>query len=194
MAITGSLASAGQLLVLAHGAARPASGLDTFRSWADAVGTAVTAVAVVTGGLWAYFKFAKGRTFRPRLEIEMSGQWLKVNRTYWLQVRIRVKNIGASKVTLRQEGTGLRVRVLAAAQRPAPDYARWKPAGWLTVLEDHAWIEPGETVSDDLLLGLGPGGVPVRLDARLVVARKVLKNIEVNARQVLPAEATVSKS
>jgi hypothetical protein len=179
---------------LAHGAGSATSALDTFGTWTDAIGTIITAAAVITGGIWAYFKFAKGRTFRPRLEIEMSGQWLTISRKHWLQARIRVTNIGAAKVTLRQDGTGLRVRVLATTQSPAPDYARWQQAGWLTVLEDHAWIEPGETVSDDLLLNLGARPVPVRLDARLIMERKHRGNIEVNARQVLPADAAIKDS
>jgi hypothetical protein len=177
------------------------SHLATAKTWADLVGTIITGLAILVGGLWAYFKFAKGRTFRPKVEIEMSGQWLtterkkwlKVERQQWLQARIRVKNIGASKVRLRQEGTGLRVRVLAANQASPPDYAKWERAIWYVILDDHAWIEPGETVSDDLLLNLGTGPALARFDARLIVGQKKRNRIEVNARQVFPAEAVISR-
>jgi hypothetical protein len=186
-----SLTSAVLTAWLAHRSASTASGLDTFKTWADGIATIVTALALITGGIWAYFKFARGRTFRPRLEIEMSGQWLKANRKHWLQARIKVKNIGASKVMLRQNGTGLKVRVLADAQSPPPDYAKWKRAGWCIILEDHQWIEPGETVSDDLLLNLGTRRpVPVHLDARVNAGRR--SKITVSARQVLPASTVIS--
>jgi hypothetical protein len=177
---------------LAQRGASTRSGLDTFKTWTDAIGTIITSLAVIVGGIWAYFKFAKGRILRPKLAIEISGQWLKINRKQWLQVRIRVENIGASKVILRQEGTGLEVKVLAASQPSPPDYAEWKSADMYEVLDSHEWIEPGETVSDDLMLNLGIRPVPIRLDARLIMQRKIFKNIEINARRVLPVDAVIS--
>jgi hypothetical protein len=37
----------------------------------ETVQTALTSGAIVVGGVWTYFKFIKGRTFRPRV----NGQW-----------------------------------------------------------------------------------------------------------------------
>jgi hypothetical protein len=188
-----SHARAGLVLWLAHSSASAATGVDTFKTWADVTETIITTLAVIAGGIWAYFKFAKGRTFKPRLAIEISGQWLKIDRKQWLHARIRVKNIGASDVMLQQRGTVLEVRILAPIQKASPDYAKWKRECSCVILDEHAWIEPGETVSDDLLLNLSTGPVPVRLDARLIAGRTNRKRIEVNARQVLPADAVISQ-
>lgn len=144
---------------------------------------------MIIGGIWAYFKFIKGRTVKPKLAIDMSGQWLRGGRKRWLHVRITVRNIGTSKVILRQEGTYLEVRVLDARQPSPPDYAKWKSAGKYEVLDDHHWIEPGEIVSDDLMLNLGIRPTTFRIDARLVVQRTIFANIEVNARRVLSKNA-----
>jgi hypothetical protein len=179
-------------LWFSHGGASTPSRLDNFKTLADAIGQIITSLAVIVGGTWAYFKFARGRTLRPKLSIEMSGQWLKAGRKHWLQVRIKVTNIGTSKVALEQEGTWLEVKALAANQSSPPDYADWNSAEKYEVLDDHAWIEPGETVSDDLMLNLGIRPVPVRLDGRFIVRRKILNNIEVNARRVLSEKAVIN--
>jgi hypothetical protein len=36
--------------------------------------TIVETAAVIVGGTWAYYKFFGGRTFRPRLELAISGR------------------------------------------------------------------------------------------------------------------------
>jgi hypothetical protein len=42
---------------------------ETFRNIAAGVSSVATAGAVIVGGLWGYFNFAKGRTYKPRLSI-----------------------------------------------------------------------------------------------------------------------------
>lgn len=161
--------------------------VNTLKSWVDIVGTAVTTLAVLVGASWAYFKFVKGRTFRPRLEVQVSARWLVVDASDRIHVQIVLKNIGASKVTLRQQGTGLSVSGLAEAQPVAPTTASWVCFRIFEIFLDHAWIEPGETIADDLLLSLEvPRPATVMLHARLVLSRSILRNIEVNARAVIP--------
>jgi hypothetical protein len=63
------------------------------------------------------------------------------------------------------------------------------------ILVEHAWIESGETVSDDLLLDLGVSDTrPVMIEARLVWHRRLGKNIVVFAREITPADAMISKN
>jgi len=162
------------------------------KDWIDTVGSLITSIAIVVGGIWAYFKFVKGRTFRPRIEITMSARWQKIRRRHWLLICIRVKNIGASKVTIQQAGTGLRVSVLAQQQRPPPVRASWDSRGMYSIFKDHSWIEPGETVSDDLLLNLGVGPAPVLLEGYLILPRRVFGDTETSAREVIPVDAVLS--
>src|SRR5262249_6336609 len=137
-----SCTSVALTVLLEQGSTAGKSGLDNFKTVVDIIGTIVTAAAVIIGGIWAYFKFVKGRTFRPRLEVDMSGQWLKVDGKQLLQARIRVKNIGSSKVTLLQKGTGLRIGVLAEQQPSPPAAATWDGQRVFVVLKEHQWIEP----------------------------------------------------
>lgn len=65
--------------------------------------------AVVAGGLWVYFNFFQGRTFVPRLQLELSGKLLSRGNLQYLLVSMQVKNVGSSIVQLRARGTGLKV-------------------------------------------------------------------------------------
>jgi hypothetical protein len=169
----------------AQGGASSSSGLDNFKTVIDIIGTLITGAAVVVGGVWAYFKFVKGRTFRPRLEVHMFGQWRRVDQRQLLHARIRVKNIGSSNVTLVQEGTGLRISVLGPNQPSPPALSSWDHQKVFVILQEHAWIEPGETVSDDLLLNLGtPDPVPTLFEARLVWGRS-RGNVVFFAREII---------
>lgn len=170
------------------------SGLDNLKTVVEIIGTSVTAVAVVVGAIWAYFKFVKGRTYRPRLSVGLSGQWLVIDGKPMLMARITVKNLGASVITLRQFGTGLRVSALAGEQPAPPTPATWDELRVFEVLREHEWIEPAETVSDDLLLDLGlPRPATTLFEARLVWGYSGRRtDIVVFARQVIPVDATVS--
>jgi hypothetical protein len=169
--------------------------LDTVKTVVDVIGTAVTALAVIIGGIWAYFKFVKGRTYRPRLESDLSGEWRLVEGKQLLQARITAKNLGASKFTLLQTGTGLRISVLAREQSRAPAPADWTSLRVFEVFREHQWIEPGETVSDDLLLNLGTSQpVTTLFEARLVCRwSRWGRNIDFFTRRVIPVDSTIGK-
>jgi hypothetical protein len=177
------------------GGVEQATPLDNVKTVVDIVGTAVTALALILGGIWAYFKFVKGRTYRPRLGVGLAGQWRLVDGRRLLHARITVKNIGASKVTLLQRGTGLRVSVLGQDQPVAPASTSWERLRVFEILGAHQWIEPGETVSDDLLLNLGrPGPTPVLFEVRLVWKwTERSGNIVVLTRQIIPVNSTIDQ-
>jgi hypothetical protein len=163
----------------------------------DIVGTTVTAAAVVVGGLWAYFKFVKGRTYRPRLEVGMSGRWRNVDGRRLIHARVAVRNIGASVVTLIQEGTGLRISVLAVDQDPPPAAMAWTSMRVFEIFGEHEWIEPGETVSDDVLLDLGVSeSLPLLFESRLVwqLSGRQSDQVVVFARQVIPVDSILEGS
>lgn len=140
---------------------------ESFSSVAGGVGDIVTIIAVAVGGYWAYFNFIKGRTYEPRLSVHLSAQWhLLADQTHAIQIRVRVTNIGASKVSLLQRGTAMLLAFPAAEQTHEFDEAVWtyvpldSTEGFhaFEILTEHRWIEPNETVSDDILIT--PGCVP----------------------------------
>jgi hypothetical protein len=184
-----------------------------FKDFTAGVGSIVTAGAVLVGGTWTYFKFIRGRTYRPRLSVDVAGQWRVINGADVLHVRVRVTNIGASKVSLNQYGSGVRVSFPTAGQRA--DEIEWEPIlapargdndaantekpkpRVFEVLGEHEWIEPGETVSDELLLNLLRPPSIYMLEVRLSWGMSEQhneysnKDVVVFARRILPPHATL---
>jgi hypothetical protein len=71
-------------------------------------------VAVTIGASWIYFNWLRGRTFVPRLQLNLSGKLLSLGQRQFLLVTIQVSNVGSSIVQLRSRGTGLKVVALQA--------------------------------------------------------------------------------
>ncbi|MGB8407724.1 MAG: hypothetical protein WCE30_27030 [Mycobacterium sp.] len=147
-----------------------------------------TALALFLGGIWAYAKFIRGRTFQPRTSVDASGQWYELADVGdVLQIRIRVKNIGGAKLTLVNDDTYMEVFVPGVGHATTPAERRtdrwWPDVRWKSVPElvdakpittrkfwifqDHDFIEPGESVFNDRLLNLGQEQSVVRIVARI---------------------------
>ncbi|MDP9070439.1 MAG: hypothetical protein M3N68_03975 [Actinomycetota bacterium] len=166
------------------------SPLADLKTVVETVQAATTAVAVVVGAIWAYFKFVKERTYRPRLEVGMSGEWRSTGKERLLHARVTVKNIGTSVVELAQEGTGLRLSRISSIPEEAGQI-KWQKLTVFPILAEHQWIEPGETVSDDLLVTVPvPASEPTLFETRLVWTwRESEGNIVVFARKLIAHDA-----
>lgn len=161
--------------------------LDNVKTVFDIVGTTFTVVALITGGVWAYYKFIKGRTFRPRIDVTPSAEWLAIDGVPNLLVRVTIKNLGASAATLIHEGSGIRLSRLAAQQRATPAVKKWEKGPTIPLLKHHHWIEPGEQVTDEVLVDLGlQQSAPLLLHARFVWGSGK-KRIAVHSRRVFVA-------
>jgi hypothetical protein len=185
----------------------------TFSNVTAGISSIVTALAVIIGGIWAYRKFIRGRTFKPRVSVDMCAQWhFLAGVGHVLRVRIRVTNIGASKLALTSRGTGLTVGFPAAMQtsqahRHTDEWwadIRWEKlplleggdqARTFAILKGHEWIEPGETVSDDLLLNIGRDPTIARLEVKLLwqLSRWWWKDKATMfvARQIIPSASVI---
>ena len=118
-----------------------------------------TVAALIVGGVWTYFLFIKGRVFKSRLQLEVVGEIIDINSKKYIRILVELKNVGSSKVEITREGFGLDI----FAQRPSPTLLpedcnkykvrgiSWEPLLPFYVLTRHAWIEPGETIRDQLL-------------------------------------------
>ena len=56
------------------------------KDFTDAFANLTQSVALIAGGVWAYFKFAKGRTFQDRLIPTVSGRLVSINGSVFLVV------------------------------------------------------------------------------------------------------------
>jgi hypothetical protein len=137
--------------------------------------------AVLVGGTWAYVKFFRGRTFRPRIELKVSGKFIKKDALTYLLILAELKNVGLSKIKIKQQGSAIVVSSFRWPEEPAckVEKVRYEPAKAFEVFKSHAWVEPGEPIEDQCLVLLPDNPSVLRLDLR-IVCKFLFGNIEVN--------------
>jgi hypothetical protein len=139
--------------------------LETAKAVAEIVERILTALGIFVGAVWAYYKYVRGRTFRHRLEMSVFGSYTEGVPN--LVLTIELKNIGASDIHLRQQGTAAVIEMLNNGE---PTEAQGRQEGPIAVkiLEDHEWIESSESISEQHFVRL-PSPVPQALRLRLRV-------------------------
>ncbi len=151
--MVGDLAQA--LLVLAP----QANTLSTVQAWADIAQKTAATVAIVGTAGWAYFKFVRGRTFRRRLELTISGEVRRGPGVVYLLTNSTAKNIGLSKFEINHEKSGLRVMTYASGGTTMEArLAEWRPLSTWAVLEGQGSLEPGESAAEELLIEIPDEG------------------------------------
>lgn len=63
--------------------------------------------ALIGDGVWAYFKFAKGRTFQDRLIPNVSGKFVSIDGSVFLVVTTQLRNVGLSRFAFDQEASSI---------------------------------------------------------------------------------------
>lgn len=151
--------------MIAPAPANPALNRKDFWDIASHIGTLI---GLGVAAVWAYFNFVKSRTYYPRMELDVSGEMRTNNGERHLVPRITLRNIGKSKVQLNQSGSGFRVWV-ADGTKDQHGALVWSDGQHVfTVFENHGWIEPGESIFDELtLLALPANCVAAKVQVRL---------------------------
>jgi hypothetical protein len=153
--------------------------LDNVTVITSLVNSSVTTIAVVAGGFWAYFKFAKGRTFSMRADLDISGWWRLIEGRNILKTTIVLKNLGSSKIAYKPGSANYQI------SKPVPykEGSQPGPIAWEKIGQQHAlfiwkesdrwvpqWIEPGETLTDDILIDLDVSApLPILLDVEITL-------------------------
>jgi hypothetical protein len=146
------------------------------KDWDTAFGIAqkgLTIIGIIVGAIWAYFHYFRGRTYKPRLETSVSGKLLKQNETLLLVANIRIRNVGLSKIDIKQKGSGMRIIGLEKKENVKTiekyEGVRLKT---VSIFNKHSWIEPGETIEDVHTLILPDNEYfGLKLDVRLITKK-----------------------
>ena len=91
--IVGAVSAALVLCLVAHYGSTTVDWART-KDFAQVFATVTQTLALIAGGVWAYFKFAKGRTFRDRLSPTLSGKLVSIDGSVFLIVTVQIKNVG----------------------------------------------------------------------------------------------------
>src|ERR1700675_1127674 len=86
----------------------------------DVVDKVIKILAVVIGGAWAYLNYVRGRTYKKRLETNVSGEWFENKGLSFLSGSAHLKNVGLSKFPIEQKGTAILVYDLQSSTTSKP--------------------------------------------------------------------------
>jgi hypothetical protein len=115
-----------------------------------------TIAAIVFAGIAGYYKFLRGRMFRPRLEMTIVSALRSVEAQEYLMVNAKLKNTGLSKIAFDLPSSGLRIfAAKLLGERENTDVVNWDALATLELSDRHQWIESGETIEENWLVGLG---------------------------------------
>ena len=156
----------------------------------------VQVIAIFTGGLWVYFKFLKGRTFRPRLELSVSGSISRYDNSDYMIVAIVLKNVGFSQVDLEKRGTACIVEHSDVHDLDKPQIIyNWVELGLTRIFENHKWIESGEVILDycAVIIPTNYAGI-FRVDARVVSQSVEEKGIEWNTTSIVMRDTLLGQN
>lgn len=129
-----------------------------WESVANIVQSAITSAALLSGGVWAYFKFISGRVNKPRLELNVECDiLLNSENLARIHIKIFLKNVGFSKVTIDKDGSSVVIQKIVKVEGSSfsSDIAlesEWRDFGAFSVFEKHDWIEPLETICDEKMI------------------------------------------
>lgn len=140
----------------------------------DVIEKLLTILAIVVGGLWAYYNYFRGRVYKPRLEPNITGKLSSDDHHLHLHLNCKLKNVGLSKLDIDHDASGIRV----FSYEPPGDIteierADWQRIGTFPVFENHRWIETGETIENQILLSLQKGNCRAFRVVMRVVGRKI---------------------
>lgn len=152
----------------------------SFKDLSDSINHIVQATAVAVGGGWAFMKYVRGRTFRYRAKLNVIVEVLELNGAPSLQVHASMQNQGLSKIDIRAPGENAVIAYALPEADWLPDgFVEWRNAPIINhalLFEDHFWVEPGETIEDDVLIPVGGSGddaVVYRLQVRVIGRRRL---------------------
>lgn len=71
---------------------------DSWTAWLQAGAAVFTAFALAVGAIWAFFRFRRSRTFRPRCSIELDCSLAIAKTTMLLSVDVSIINCGDTNI------------------------------------------------------------------------------------------------
>jgi hypothetical protein len=121
--------------------------LENMRVGADIFQKIVAAIALIIGGLFAYFKFIREGTHDPRLQPSVTGKAVIDDEVIYVVATVTTLNTGVVDVHLPGEGAAV-----LEIYETSPGGDGWTYIGITPVFENHFLVQPGQTIEDHIWL------------------------------------------
>lgn len=159
--------------------------VDTWPVWIQAGAAAVTAIGLITAGLWALIRFKRGRMFMERCSIDLSCTVVSVRGKTGILVNVIVKNCGDSQVVFETtDPAGVEVSSISTEDWRGLQDCRWvqwqKENSGDEVKEENSgdevkvWESEDYQMIEDLLEDCGGRLDPVSLEPGQDLSRSCL--------------------
>ena len=97
-------------------------------AWPDAVSALATAAGIGLGGVWAYWRFIRGRTFGARALLEVDLRLREIGGSRHVEVRHRFRNSGTERLVLGTRGRLVEVKMAGTLDLVLADSDNGLPA------------------------------------------------------------------
>jgi hypothetical protein len=141
----------------------------------QALGTATTTLATLAAGWWAYRRFFRsGLHAKIQLNVRICGDVFELAGRRYLVASAEVANAGLTRVDIDREGSQVSLWSCRSPDEPSEPAVELVPKRLMTftVLDEHGFVEPGETLHEQRIVALSlPNCVAVMLQARVASGR-----------------------
>lgn len=125
------------------------------KDFTDAFRNVTQGLAFIGGGIWAYFKFVKGRTFKESLVPLTSGKFTSIDDVTYLIVTTQVKNVGLSKIEFDRNGSALILfEYNASSESEIHTVSDQRLTAFEVFTKDDRYIEPNEIIEGQRLIAM----------------------------------------
>ena len=157
--------------------------IDTWAIWIQACAAAITAIGLVTAGIWALMRFRGGRTFMKRCSIDLDCKVVGVHGKTGIRVNVRVRNCGDSLITFdTTDIAGVEVSSIDVNGWSRLEDSRWvewqaegeQEEGEGEDWEKRIWENKDWEMTEDLLMDCGGRFWPVSIEPNQDIVRSCL--------------------
>ena len=139
------------------------------KDFTDVFRNVTQALAFIAGGIWAYFKFVKARTFQESLVPMIFGRFATIEGREYLVVTTEFKNVGLSKIEFSQKRSALMVYEYAPPTDAEIHLVGNKLVTSFELFDEQGRsIEPNEIIQEQTLIAL-PASVQLAYRLELIV-------------------------
>ena len=125
------------------------------KDFTDAFANVTQSLALIAGGVWAYFKFAKGRTFRDRLIPTVNAKIVMIDGTVFLDVTTQIKNVGLAQITFNSKASTVNVfEYILSETGEITSVVTNRLTSFRVFGDEDKYIEPNELVERQSLMVL----------------------------------------
>jgi len=111
-------------------------------------------LAFIAGGIWAYFKFVKGRTFKESLVPAISGKFTSIDSVNYLIVTIQIKNVGSSIIEIDHRSALIILEYIASPSTELHKVDDKRVGAFDVFNRADNYIEPNEIIEAQRLIAM----------------------------------------